>query len=224
MPGGFPNPRRGYDRGVAGSGSFNEIAATMKRAAAALRDTGIDFALAGSLATWARGGPESSHDLDFVVREEDAEKAVEALERAGMSREDPPEEWLVKAWDENGVLVDVIFGPSGLDASDAIERAEVQTVLSMELPVMALEDVMVTKLLSLTEHSLDYSKTLEMARALREQIDWETVRRRTADSPFADAFFVLLDRLGIVPDAPGTQTEPRVQVEVSGTPAPRARS
>lgn len=207
---------------MAGSGSFDEIAATMKRAAAALRDAGVDFALAGSLATWARGGPATSHDLDFLVREEDAEKAMKALERAGMRREDPPEEWLIKAWDENEVLVDLIFGPSGLDASDAIERAEVQTVLSMDVPVMALEDVFVTKLLALKEHSLDYSKPLEMARALREQIDWETVRRRTGDSPFADPFFVLLDRLGIVPEAPGSQPQARVHVEVSGTPEPRA--
>jgi len=129
----------------------------------------------------------------------------------------------VGAWDENRVLVDVIFGPSGLDARDALERAEVLNVLSMELPVMALEDVVVTKLLSLTEHSLDYSKPLEMARALREQIDWEAVRRRTSGSPFADAYFVLLDRLGVVPEAPGSQPRRRVQVEVSGTPEPRAQ-
>ena len=208
---------------MAGSEAFEDIGATMKKAAAALRDAGIDFALAGSLATWARGGPETSHDLDFVVREEEAEKAIEALEQAGLRREEPPEEWLVKAWDENRVLVDVIFGPSGLDARDALERAEVLNVLSMELPVMALEDVVVTKLLSLTEHSLDYSKPLEMARALREQIDWEAVRRRTSGSPFADAYFVLLDRLGVVPEAPRSQPRRRVQVEVSGTPEPRAQ-
>ena len=94
-----------------------------------------------------------------MVREEEAEKAIEALEQAGLRREEPPEEWLVKAWDENRVLVDVIFGPSGLDARDALERAEVLNVLSMELPVMALEDVVVTKLLSLTEHSPASSTT-----------------------------------------------------------------
>src|SRR2546423_14564653 len=93
--------------------SFEEIATTMKRAAAALRDAGVEFALAGSLASWARGGPESTHDLDFVIREHDAERAGEALAAVGMRRQDPPEEWLVKAWGESGVLVDLIFGPSG---------------------------------------------------------------------------------------------------------------
>src|SRR2546421_206048 len=47
--GGFPNPMRGYETGMAGDDSFERIGATMKRAAAALRGAEVDFALAGSL-------------------------------------------------------------------------------------------------------------------------------------------------------------------------------
>jgi hypothetical protein len=138
-----------------------------------------------------------------------------------MRREDPPEEWLVKAWDDNGVLVDLIFAPSGVDADHVVGSAEVENVLSMETPVMSLEDVIVTKVMSLTEHSIDYGTLLEMARALREQIDWDDVRRRTAESPFADAYFVLLDRLEIVPtaDVEGARADGarvRVDVQTSG--------
>ena len=39
---------------------------------------------------------------------------------------------------------------------------------------------------------------LELARALREQIDWDNVRKRTEASPFARAFFTLIEGLGIV--------------------------
>ncbi|MFL5779871.1 MAG: nucleotidyltransferase [Thermoleophilaceae bacterium] len=211
---------------MAGTTSFDEIAASMKRAAAALRGADIEFALAGSLATWARGGPKSSHDLDFVIRERDGERALDALEAIGMRREDPPEEWLVKAWDQNGVLVDLIFGPSGVDADRVLAGAEVVNVLSMEIPVMALEDVIVTKVMSLTEHSIDYGTLLEMARALREQIDWDEVRRRTAESPFADAYFVILDRLEIVPERGsggadgGDASRVRVEVSRSGEGSP----
>jgi hypothetical protein len=67
--------------------------------------------------------------------------------------------------------------------------------------VMALEDVMVTKLCALTEHSLRYEGLLSIARALREQIDWRDVHRRCDETAFARAFFVLLDGLGIVPAA-----------------------
>ena len=40
---------------------------------------------------------------------------------------------------------------------------------------------------------------LELARALREQVDWDEVRERTRESPFAKAYFTLLDELEIVP-------------------------
>jgi hypothetical protein len=82
----------------------------------------------------------------------------------------------------------------------------------MEIRVMALEDVMATKLMALTEHSLRYEGLLQIARALREQIDWQAVRERTASSPFARAFFVLLEGLEILPDTPPHRHETRVRV------------
>jgi hypothetical protein len=79
--------------------------------------------------------------------------------------------------------------------------------------------VMSQKLLSLTEQEPDFGSVLELARALREQIDWAEVRRRTAESPFADAYFVILDRLEIVPATgsgdPDGGDSSRVRVEVS---------
>jgi hypothetical protein len=200
---------------------FADIEHALKRAAAALRDAGIPFLLGGSLASWARGGPETRHDLDLMLKREDAERALEALEAAGMRRDDPPEEWLVKAWDGD-VLVDLIFWPKGLPIDDdVIARGDEMSVLSMEMRVMAIEDVLVTKLMAITEHHLRYEGLLAIARALREQIDWAQVRAATASSPFAQAFFVLLEGLEILPprhDAPqaGARAEPRVRVITGG--------
>src|SRR4051795_4423923 len=135
---------------------FSDLEHALKKSAAALRDADVPFLLGGSLASWARGGPESRHDLDLMIKPEDVERALEALERAGMRAEDPPEEWLVKAWDGD-VLVDLVFGPKGTPVDDAlIARGEVMSVLGMEMRVMALEDVLVTKLMALSEHSLRY--------------------------------------------------------------------
>jgi predicted nucleotidyltransferase len=193
---------------------FSDIEGSLKRSAAALREANIPFLLGGSLASWARGGPETRHDLDLMIKEEDVGAALDALERVGMRRDDPPEEWLVKAWDGD-VLVDLIFHPKGMPITDeVIERGEEMAVLSMQMRVMALEDVIVTKLMALTEHHLRYESLLAMARALRERIDWPAVRRRTEESPFARAFFVLLDGLGIVPldatsAAPASASESR---------------
>ncbi len=170
----------------------------MKKAAAALRDAGIPFALGGGLAAYARGGPESDHDVDFLIKPEDAQRAQQVLAAAGMRPEDPPEEWLLKVYDGDA-MIDLIFDPNGGPVSDEwFERSDELEVNAMRLPVASLEDVMVSKLLALDEQEPDFKSVLEMARAVREQIDWRGVRERTADSPWAKAFFTLVEELGIV--------------------------
>jgi len=174
--------------------------ASLKLAVCALRESGVPFLLGGSLAAWARGGPQSRHDLDFIVKPGDADQALEVLSAAGMRPERPPEEWLYKAW-HGDVQIDLIFEPRGLAVTDEVmERGELIHVLGITIPVMAIEDVLATKLLAMHDHSLDYSAILEIARALREQIDWPSLRRRTAGNAYAMAFFVLVEELGIVSD------------------------
>jgi predicted nucleotidyltransferase len=171
----------------------------MKKSAAALRRADVPFILGGSMAAWARGGPRSIHDVDFMVKPEDAEHALEALTEAGMRDERPPEGWLFKAYDGD-VLVDVIFSPSGMEITDEVfARADQLEVQAVSMYVMALEDVFFTKLAALREHELDYERLLEMARALREQIDWAVVRARAPDNPFVRAFFTIVEGLGIAP-------------------------
>jgi predicted nucleotidyltransferase len=178
---------------------FDAMLASLKKAAGVLRDAGVPFMLGGGLAAWARGGPESDHDLDLMVKPEDADEALAALSDAGLRPERPPEGWLYKAWDENGVLIDLIFEPTGLPVTDeALGRAEVLEVEAVAMRVMSLEDLLVTKLRALDEQSLDYKSILQVARPLREQIDWDDVRARTGNSPYAAAFFTLLEGLGIV--------------------------
>ncbi|HET8752533.1 MAG TPA: hypothetical protein VFM43_08425 [Gaiellaceae bacterium] len=179
--------------------TFEEMLDAMKAAAGALQRREIPFVLAGGLAAWARGGPKSEHDVDFIVKPEDADAALDALDEAGLRTERPPEGWLYKAWHENGTLVDLIFAPSGGPITDErIERAPVLEVAALRVHVFTLEDVMTTKLLALTEQEPDFGQLLSYARALREQIDWAEVRARSEASPFARAFFTLIEGLGIV--------------------------
>ena len=51
------------------SDDFPELIATMKRAAALLRDADVPFMLGGGLAAWARGGPPTEHDVVRLVAE-----------------------------------------------------------------------------------------------------------------------------------------------------------
>jgi hypothetical protein len=178
---------------------FEVILQAMKKAAGALRDAEVPFALGGGLAVWARGGAKTEHDVDFFVKQEDAERAQQALVDAGLKAETPPEGWLLKAWEGN-VLVDLIFEPRGGPVDDDwFERAEELDVYAVSMLVASLDDVLVTKLLALTEQNLDYSSVLEVARAVREQLDWDEVRRRCEGSPYAKAFFVLVEELGVAP-------------------------
>ena len=177
---------------------FPELIESMKRAAATLRDADVPYMLGGGLAAWARGGPPTEHDVDFFVRPEDAERALEALAADGMKAERPPEGWLLKAWDGE-TLIDLIFSPMGGCVDDGyFERAEEIEVAAQRLPVASLGDVLTTKLLALNEQDPDLGSVLELARSLREQIDWDFVRSQTAGSPFARAFFTLVEELGVV--------------------------
>lgn len=179
--------------------SFDELIEAMKAAAGILQDAEIPFVLGGGLSAWARGGPRSEHDVDLLVTPGDADAALAAFDGAGWRTERPPEGWLYKTWHENGALVDLIFNPaSGPITQEMIERAPVSEVMALRAKVATLEVVMVSKLMAITEQQPDFSSVLEWSRALREQIDWSEVRERTECSPFAKAFFVLVEELGIV--------------------------
>ena len=187
-----------------GDHPFATIEETFKRAVAALQDAEIPFLLGGSLATWAHGGPETRNDLDFMIRPEDAERAQRALVDAGMDAEDPPEDWLLKVRDGD-VVVDLIHHPTGFEITDqVIARGPEKNVAAMQMRVMAIEDVLASKLLALGEHSLDLEGSLQLARAVREQVNWSEVRARTEHSPYARAFVYLAEQLGIT--RPGEPT------------------
>ena len=200
---------------------FGAVIEALKLAVATLRDRDVTFMLGGSVAAWARGGPEPQNDLDLMVKPQDAEAALTALADAGMRTERPPEEWLFKAW-HGDVLIDLIFQPSGVTLTDDVfARADTLPIEAVATPVMALDDVVVTMLCAIDEHTLEYTRLVALARALREQIDWPSLRTRTAASPYAAAFFTLVEGLGIAPASAGIGAgtdpgAPRVRVVPAG--------
>src|SRR4051812_48751613 len=177
----------GNRRAMASDGKFSDLLVAMKGAAAVLRDHDVEFALAGGLAVYARGGPETEHDVDFIIRPDDAERALEMLGQAGFRCEKPPEGWLYKVFDERDAMIDLIFAPNNRpDAAAAIiEHADELEVYAIRMKVMNVTDVLATKLLAMKEHEVDYESVLEVARATREQIDWPVLRDLVGDYPYA---------------------------------------
>jgi hypothetical protein len=97
-------------------------------------------------------------------------------------------------------MVDLIFRPVESPVTDAtLADAQTLSVEAISMPVASATQLMVHKLLSYTQHYCDFATGLPVARSLREQIDWDRVRRETAKSPYAEAFLILLDRLDVVP-------------------------
>ncbi|WP_412543138.1 nucleotidyltransferase family protein [Longispora sp. K20-0274] len=171
---------------------------TLKHAASALGAAGIPFALAGKFAVHARGGPLSEHDVDFLIREADADQALRALTSEGFEPVHPPEDWLVKAYEDDR-LVDLIFRPVNRPVTDeTLARTDELSVYGVRIPVLAATELMVHTVSTFTETHCDYGRALPTARSLREQIDWARVAAETADSPYARAFLGLLADLDII--------------------------
>jgi hypothetical protein len=173
------------------------LRAALKSAASALKAEAVPFALAGSYALWVHGAPEPDHDVDLIVRESDADRAAEVLDTAGFVVDRPPEDWIVKA-EAQGAVVDVLHRLNGIPVDDALlARAEAQDVLGVRIPVQKANDVMLVKLLALTEHYCDFGALLPSVRGVREQLDWDQLRAVTADNDFAVVFLILAERLGL---------------------------
>ncbi|MBL7260411.1 nucleotidyltransferase [Paractinoplanes lichenicola] len=175
------------------------LAGTLKKVASTLKGAGIPFALGGSFAVYAHGGHSSDHDVDFLLREQDKEQALAELAKVGFRTEQPPEDWLVKVYDEDR-MVDLIYRPVETPVTDdTLNDTEQISVEAIFMPVLSATQLMVHKLLSYSQHYCDFATGLPVARSLRELIDWPRVRRETEKSPYAEAFLILLDRLDVVP-------------------------
>jgi hypothetical protein len=169
----------------------------LKQSAAALKRDGVSFALGGGYALWAYGGPEPEHDVDLVVPDSAVPAAKDSLAASGFEVEQPPEDWLFKAY-LDGELVDVLYRLGGVEVNqDMIEDAAEMELLGLRIPVLPPTPIMIAKLRSLSEHYCDFGALLPVFRAVREQLDWPAIVAASEGRPFAEAFLFLLDRLGI---------------------------
>lgn len=170
----------------------------LKRVGVALKEIGAPYALAGGYAAWAHGSPEPLHDVDFQIRPEDAERIATQLAGLGLDVEQPPEDWLFKVRVGDAV-VDLIHRAQGASVEEVLDAASELAVLSVRMPVLSATDVTTEKLLAMDEHYCDLGAVLPIMRALREQVDWDVVRRRTTGAPFAETVLFLLERLEVLP-------------------------
>lgn len=195
----YPCRPAGTPLGVShGIPDLHPLREALKRVAVTLKQGDVPFALAGGYALWARGGPEPEHDVDFVVAEDDAPQAAELLAAEGLDVVQPPEDWLFKVF-VDGAMVDLLFRTNGVPVQrEVLTHVDQIEVESVQMPVLSATELMGQRLNAMEEHACDFGRTLPVARAVREQVDWEQVRADTAANDFAVAFLVLLERLGVI--------------------------
>jgi hypothetical protein len=170
----------------------------LKRSTEVMRGAGIPFALCGGLAVYARGGTDSDHDVDLLIREQDVDATLEAFEAAGFRTHRPPEDWLVKAY-YGDVLVDLIFRPVNRPVTDeTLAATDPLPIAAVVVPALSGAELMIHALLRLSVHECNFTDALLLARTIREQIDFALVRDQTKQSPYARAFLFLAEELELM--------------------------
>ncbi len=84
------------------------FARVLREAVETVERAGIPFLVLGGLASSLVGRPRWTHDIDFLVRPDDASDVLEALRGAGFTTEETDPVWIYKAFKDD-VMVDIIF-------------------------------------------------------------------------------------------------------------------
>ena len=184
---------------MAGQTPEEGLREALKTVAVCLKEGGITFALGGGYASWARGGPEPAHDVDFLLTAAQVDDAKAVLAEKGLRVEQPPEDWLFKVF-VGDAMVDLIhhLGTHPIGDDLAKKSSELE-VLSVVMPVLEATALLESKMRVLREHECDFTSLLQVARALREQVDWQDVQDFAEGNDYAAAFLFLLRRLEVAP-------------------------
>jgi predicted nucleotidyltransferase len=137
------------------NGSNHEaFAGVLRRTIDVLDSAGVSFAILGGVASAGYGRSRWTKDIDVFCRPEDADRVLEVLAAAGFAVERTNPAWIYKAFYE-GVQVDVIFKVKGGLYFDEKMAARMRTItlVGVEVPAIAPEDLIVMKALSHDEES-----------------------------------------------------------------------
>lgn len=165
-----------FERG----GEFSEATflAILKEATATLDEEGLDYLLMGGIASATIGRPRWTHDIDIMVRPQDAKTALSALAARGFITQETYPDWLYKAL-RDGVLVDLIFKSSGdiyLD-DEMLQRATERDFMGHPVRVIAPEDLLVIKAIVSDEHiTRHWYDSLAIIASF--DLDWEYLLKR----------------------------------------------
>lgn len=172
----------------AGLAVMNSVVSALTRATKLLSSLGRSHAVVGGLAVSARAEPRFTRDVDIAVAvsdDSDAERLVgaflghgyrvlavveqDAAGRLATARLVPP------AGDETGVVVDLLFGSSGIETEICQDAELIQFVEGVTVPVARLGHLLALKILSRDDQTRP--QDLVDLRALLKQADGREIDR-----------------------------------------------
>jgi predicted nucleotidyltransferase len=178
---------------VAASEPLSRIQSTLQRAARDLDDLRRLWALVGGLAVSARTEPRFTRDIDLVVAVEgdpDAERLVHDLQSRGYRLQAIVEQQavarlatarLVPGAEDGGVVVDVLFASSGIEAEIVAKAENLAIGPGLRVPVATIGHLVALKLLSRDDEvrPLDRADLVALVRAATP-VDLEQARTAVA--------------------------------------------
>ena len=166
------------------NGSHHEaFAAALARTVSVLQEAGIDFGVLGGVASAGYGRARWTKDIDVFCRPEDADRVLDVLAADGFEVERTNPSWIYKAF-RDGVQVDVIFkGKGGFYFDDRMAtRVQQVSLVGVEVPAIAPEDLVVMKALSHDEESSRHWHDA-LAVLASAPLDWEYLLERARLGP-----------------------------------------
>ena len=122
------------------------FASVLREAVEAVERAGYRFLVLGGLASSLVGRPRWTHDIDLLVRPDDARDVLAVLRTAGFSTEETDPVWIYKAF-KRDVMVDIIFMVMGgiyLD-DEMLSRSIERDYDGLRLRIPSPEDQIVIK-------------------------------------------------------------------------------
>jgi predicted nucleotidyltransferase len=154
------------------------FATVLRQAVKTVEQAGFPFLVLGGLASSLVGRPRWTHDIDFLVRPDDARQVLEALRAAGFTTEETDPVWIFKAFKDD-VMVDIIFMVTGgIYLDDDMRRRSIERDYDgLRLRIPSPEDQVVIKgIVHREETSRHWFDALAILG--RTELDWEYLLRR----------------------------------------------
>lgn len=168
-------PQDQWEKGDVDQSTILEVLGEVRDA---LDRVGIPYMFIGGLALAIYGRATPIEDLDIMVKHEDAEKAIKALEEAGFDTKEPSQNWLHKAA-KSGVLVDIITRSEGdlyVDP-EMLDRSVTKDYKGQQVRLVSAEDLLVMKAIAHEEDTAHYWHDA-MTLIVGAELDWKYVVRR----------------------------------------------